>query len=363
MTSGIPPRFQTFCSRMGSAFVMLRAGFSIQRPSLVAAGAVVPLVALLPLACEIAVHGALALGLFGDYTNTVWPFLQAAVAAPCAAALLVPTVLQLRSKGHRGTRGTPLVLSVACGPDTALGVWAGTFLSSILFLGDESSMAVAVGTIAPKLIGGLIAGAIIAVVWDLLFVFFLLNEARPYTARGAFWLRHNNAVAQTSWLAMLLTACSLIYTGYLIDSPAAGVMGAFSMGVTSSMLLWYRAMAVYPDDSRAPMAIYKRLTPLAPVAVSDLQQSLVRLNANFWDYWLMPWLFSMTISGIRLASMFEGAFFWRAVLCILGGAAARILATAVATLPLAMTWKERLFTGAVFTARATDRTRRPQPWR
>jgi hypothetical protein len=353
MTSGVAPVLRTAAGRIGSAFAIVRAGLSLQPLAVRQAGFAVLLIATLPIALEIVVHGCVAMGLFDDYSNTLWPFLQSSLAAPTSAALVIPTVLQLRSSGHRGTRGLPFVMTVGCGPETAFGMWAIAFTDSLLFLKPGQSIGVAVGTVIPKLLAGIAVGLGLAVIWDFLCMFILLNEARPYTRHGAFWLRHNKAAGRLSWVGLILGACALLFGSNQINEPASGVWAVFAFGVGVNILMFSRVTSPFSADSKNPLAVYIRHTPLAPVAVTDLQQALTQLSADFWEYILMPCLYALTVTSVQLTQIFRGDFLWRALICIVCGMLARAVGVCIATLKLPMLWSERIFTGFVFSARAS----------
>jgi hypothetical protein len=98
-----------------------------------------------------------------------------------------------------------------------------------------------------------------------------------------------------------------------------------------------------------------RLLPVAapaPIAVKSMQAAMARHMSDLWDFLIVPWGFSMLGAVISLPQIFNGPFFWRALICLFAGFVARTVVGILTVVPGDLTWKERIITGIVTSARA-----------
>jgi hypothetical protein len=203
----------------------------------------------------------------------------------------------------------------------------------------------------------------IGVVWDFLFVEIVLRESRPFPRGGEYWGPHVRSVTLLAWFALLLLNFAFVFLGYRVNFPGGGIIGCFTVGVGANLMMARRA-AMCTAAAKEKKLFISHANPLAklvgmdpapttPLAISDMQARMARLMTDFWEYVAVPLLFSMLGSSISLPMVFQGAFFWRALVCTVVGAATRALFAMLCTFGMAMTRRERVITGLVFTARAT----------
>jgi hypothetical protein len=372
LTHGIVAEFRTFCSRTTLAVVLVRAGLSLNTDLLISNAKVIVPLSLLPLAAEILVHGAVAYALFDDYTNTVWPFLQGAIAAPSSAAILVPGLLALRANGYGVKRGPITALMVASALDIALGSWCITFLNELLFMSPETSIGSLIGAIPAQFAVGIAGGAVAGVLWDFIFSDLLMRESHQLPG-GDYWGRHVSSVSRLAWFAVTLLSIFSMFLGYRVQYPGGGIIGSFVVGLTANVLMARRsrvataaatatAAAQKGEDDNGkqkqdqeyanPLSRLLPVTAPAPIAVKNMQASMARHMSDLWEILIVPWGFSMLGCAISLPQIFKGPFFWRAVICLLSGFSARTVVGILTTVPGDMTWKERIITGIVFSSRA-----------
>eukprot|EP00759_Apiculatamorpha_spiralis_P037821 PhF_6_TR37494/c0_g1_i4/m.55334 len=324
LTGGIYKTVAKIAQQSGLAVVLIRAGLSISKKSLVPVAKYFPLVAFLPMLVEGVVHGLLAMSLFDFPSN--WAFLQGFVCAPSSPAVVVPAVLYLGSRGYDLKLGS--LMSASIGFDAGVGVWTINFIINLVSSPNSIGLAAGLGPV--QIFGGIIVGVTLGGCGWLIYRL-LRHEADPLVT-GKYSVSHSDNMSVILFLYVLFAAHGLIFYGYGVKLAGGAAIAVVTMSATIANILLLSGDP--EDDNQKPMLSAKFI--------------------SLWDLWTMPALFSMVGSQVVVTDEVDPDFLPKAVACwALAMAAKSITAFVIFSQVPDVPWAERIFSSFCWVGKAT----------
>ncbi|KAF8289944.1 putative sodium/hydrogen exchanger [Trypanosoma cruzi] len=327
LTTGIVLPLKDISSKMGLTVIMARAGFSLTIKGIQSHWKQSIMLATLPFACEAVAHSLIANKLFNYNGDYKWAFLQGIISSIVSPAVVVPGTLYLHEMGY-GHSSKPISLMLsAVGMEIVLGVWAANFIMGLLFYDQKLAVAIVLGPV--QFIGGIIIGIFIGVLF-MYFVEILKREAERLP-NGRYQKEHFYGTLDFAAFVFLLLCFAMVFFGYALNLAAGGcTMCVFFASTVTHLCL---------KDGNSELEEQKKY--------------IGSWLAFVWDQVMMPFLFALMGSKIRILSIFNGDFFPMAVVCLVCSTAVRLLVTFAAQLGAGMTFKEKLLVCAGYSGKAS----------
>ncbi|KAG8346788.1 hypothetical protein TRVL_02389 [Trypanosoma vivax] len=327
LTSGVALQLRSIASKLGLTVIMLRAGFSMTLKGILPQWKQALLMATIPFLFECVAHSLIANQVFGYGDNYSWAFLHGTICSIVSPAVVVPGVLYLQKLGYGLGTGPLSLMLAAVGIEIMIGVWAANFIIDMIFYDRNITVSVVLGPVQ-FIVGAAIGAGIGAAFFHLVEV--LKNEASRLP-NGKFHRKHFKSCLDFATFIFIVLGVTMVFVGKKFNLDGGGC-----------------TMCVFFASTVKNMCVRGQRHELL-----KQQEHIGGRLALLWDNIVMPVLFSMMGTNISLKSIFNSDFFPKAIICLAGSTAVRLVVIFVAQLGSGFPLKHKLLVCVAYSGKAS----------